>query len=103
MRYLDISKTEVEEFPKFIKKLYNLQTFKFLGCKSLQIPLEGIGNLINLRHNYFNGEERMPTNLGRLTNLQKLPLFFVGSTKGRKIEELGSLSRLKGRAGDLPP
>ncbi|GLT64590.1 hypothetical protein SLA2020_370740 [Shorea laevis] len=39
----------------------------------------------------------MPTNLGRLKNLQTLPLFFVGATKGHKIEELEYLSRLRGR------
>ncbi|GLU05085.1 hypothetical protein SLE2022_222040 [Rubroshorea leprosula] len=96
LRYLDISRTQIEELPKFITKLYNLQTIRFTGCKSLKMPPGGIGDLINLRHIYFNGEECMPANLGRLTNLQTLPLFFVGTTKGRRIEELGSLSGLKG-------
>ncbi|GKV06776.1 hypothetical protein SLEP1_g18620 [Rubroshorea leprosula] len=97
LRYLDISRTEMEELPKFVTKLYNLQTFRFMDCTSLKMPPRGIGDLINLRHIYFNDEERMPANLGRLTNLQTLPLFFVGTTKGRKIEELGSLRGLKGR------
>ncbi|GKV49905.1 hypothetical protein SLEP1_g56629 [Rubroshorea leprosula] len=96
LRYLDISRTQMKELPEFISELYNLQTFRFTNCKSLQIPPGGIGDLINLRHIYFNDEERMPANLGRLTNLQTLPLFFVSTTKGRKIEELGSLRGLKG-------
>ncbi|GLT71660.1 hypothetical protein SLA2020_436600 [Shorea laevis] len=97
LRYLDISGTEIEELSKFITKLYNLQTFRFMDCRSLKMPEGGIGDLINLRHIYFDDEERMPANLGRLTNLQTLLLFFVGTTKGRKIEELGSLRGLKGR------
>ncbi|GLU05072.1 hypothetical protein SLE2022_221920 [Rubroshorea leprosula] len=97
LRYLDISRTQIEKLPKFITKLYNLQTFRFMDCKSLQMPPSGIGDLINLRHVYFNDEECMPANLGRLTNLQTLPLFVVGTTEGHKIEELGSLRELKGR------
>ncbi|GLU05075.1 hypothetical protein SLE2022_221950 [Rubroshorea leprosula] len=97
LRFLDISGTEIEELPKFITKLYKLQTFRFMDCRSLKMPPRGLGDLINLRHIYFNDEDRMPANLGRLTNLQTLPLFFVGTTMGRKIEELGSLRGLEGR------
>ncbi|GLT64591.1 hypothetical protein SLA2020_370750 [Shorea laevis] len=96
LRYLDISRTQIKELPRFVTNLYNLQTFKFQNCRSLKMPPGGIGNLINLRHVYFNHENCMPANLGRLTNLQTLPLFFVGATKGRKIEELGCLSQLRG-------
>ncbi|GKV29290.1 hypothetical protein SLEP1_g38228 [Rubroshorea leprosula] len=96
LRYLDISGTQIEELPEFISELYNLQTFRFAECRSLKMPPRGIGDLINLKHIYFSDEERMPANLGRLANLQTLPLFFVGATEGRKIEELGSLSELKG-------
>lgn len=97
LRYFDISGTQMKEFPKFICKQYYLQTLKFKNCKSLRMPSEGIGFLINLRHVYFDDEERMPANIGRLTSLQTLQFFFVGAAKGRKIEEVGSLSKLKGR------
>ncbi|GKV29281.1 hypothetical protein SLEP1_g38217 [Rubroshorea leprosula] len=97
LRYLDISGTQIEELPEFISELYNLQTFRFMDCNSLKMPPGGIGDLINLKHIYFSDEERMPANLGRLTNLHTLPLFFVGTTEGRQIEELGSLRELKGR------
>ncbi|GLT45139.1 hypothetical protein SLA2020_189920 [Shorea laevis] len=96
LRYLDISGTQLTELPKFITKLYNLQTFRFMTCRSLKMPPEGIGSLINLRHIYFSDEEQMPANIGRLLCLQTLPNFFVGTTKGHKIEELGSLRGLKG-------
>lgn len=97
LRYLDISETRIKELPKFITKLYNLQTFRFMNCGSLQMPAEGIGNLINLRHIYFNDENCMPANIGRLTCLQTLQIFFVGKKSGFRIEELGDLNGLEGR------
>ncbi|GKV29479.1 hypothetical protein SLEP1_g38408 [Rubroshorea leprosula] len=97
LRYLDISGTQIKELPKFVTRLYNLQTLRFMNCKYLKMLPEGIGHLINLKHIYFSDEEQMPAHIGRLTSLQTLQLFFVGREDGRKIEELGSLSRLKGR------
>ncbi|GLU08349.1 hypothetical protein SLE2022_252670 [Rubroshorea leprosula] len=97
LRYLDISRTQIKELPRLVTNLYNLQTFRFLNCRSIKMPPEGIASLINLRHVYFSYEENMPANIGRLSNLQTLPLFFVGATKGRKIEELECLSQLRGR------
>ncbi|GKV17365.1 hypothetical protein SLEP1_g27879 [Rubroshorea leprosula] len=97
LRYLDISRTRIAALPKFVTELYNLQTFRFMNCRSLKMPANGIKNLINLRHILFSHEEQMPANIGRLTCLQTLPLFCVGATKGRKIEELGFLRLLKGR------
>ncbi|GKV38986.1 hypothetical protein SLEP1_g46832 [Rubroshorea leprosula] len=96
LRYLDISRTQITKLPEFIPKLCKLQTFRFITCRSLEMPPEGIGSLINLRHIYFSDEEQMPTNIGKLTCLQTLPMFFVGTTMGCKIEELGSLRGLRG-------
>ncbi|GKV51910.1 hypothetical protein SLEP1_g58527 [Rubroshorea leprosula] len=96
LRYLDVSETKIKKLPKFISKLYNLQTFRFRSCNSLRKPPE-IGDLISLRHIYFNDKKHMPTSIGRLTCLQTLPLFVVGLQKGHGIEELGCLSQLKGK------
>ncbi|GLT57492.1 hypothetical protein SLA2020_304600 [Shorea laevis] len=96
LRFLDISATGIKELPESINKLYNLQTFRFMDCYPLEMPSEGIGYLINLRHIHFNCSDTMPANIGRLTSLQTLGSFYVGTRKGLKIEELGSLSGLKG-------
>ncbi|GLT91505.1 hypothetical protein SLE2022_093880 [Rubroshorea leprosula] len=96
LRYLDISGTPIRQLPKFITKMYNLQTFRFNNCRYLKMPPEGIGHLMNLRHIYFDDEDRMPAHIGRLTSLQTLQKFFVGEKSGRKIEELGKLSQLRG-------
>ncbi|GLT31973.1 hypothetical protein SLA2020_066700 [Shorea laevis] len=97
LRYLDISGTPIRQLPKFITKMYNLQTFRFTNCKFLKMPLKGIGHLVNLRHICFDDEDRMPAHIGKLTSLQTLQKYFVGEKRGYKIEELGKLSQLRGR------
>ncbi|GLT82901.1 hypothetical protein SLE2022_012290 [Rubroshorea leprosula] len=97
LRYLDVSETQIKELPEFITKLYQLQTLRFMDCYCVERPLEGIGNLVNLRHIYFNYQKLMPPGVGTLTCLQTLELFVVEQQKGRQIEELGGLSQLKGK------
>ncbi|GLT98335.1 hypothetical protein SLE2022_158440 [Rubroshorea leprosula] len=96
LRFLDISGANIKEVPQFIMKLYKLQTFRFMNCHSIEEQPKGVENLVNLKHIYFNNEKCMPVGIGRLTNLQTLGLFVVGQQGGNQIEELGSLSRLKG-------
>ncbi|GLT30351.1 hypothetical protein SLA2020_051550 [Shorea laevis] len=97
LRYLDVSETKIKELSEFITRLYQLQTLRFMHCYCMERPLEGIGNLVNLRHIYFNDEYLMPAGVGTLTCLQTLKLFVVGQQKGSQIEELRGLSQLKGK------
>ncbi|GKV34327.1 hypothetical protein SLEP1_g42703 [Rubroshorea leprosula] len=95
LKFLDVSRTKIKELPKFITKLYHLQTFRFMDCYRIERPLEGIWDLLNLRHICFNNGKLMPAGIGRLTCLKALQLFVVGQQKGHQIEELGRLNQLR--------
>ncbi|MBA0841867.1 hypothetical protein Goarm_001725, partial [Gossypium armourianum] len=71
LRYLDISRTSIK-------------ALEALGFKD--IHLSGSPNIAGLQ----------PDNIGNLTCLQTLPVFYVGSERGRSIKELGSLNELRG-------
>ncbi|XP_022961420.1 disease resistance protein RGA2-like [Cucurbita moschata] len=96
LRYLDISNARISKLQKSIVLLYHLQTLKLGG---LNFPTK-LRKLVNLRHlemRVVSSATQMPKNLSRMTQLQTLTLFLVGSHEGYKIEELGPLKNLKGQ------
>ncbi|XP_007033614.2 PREDICTED: putative disease resistance protein RGA3 [Theobroma cacao] len=95
LRYLDISRTKIKKLPKSFTQLYNLQTLSIMDCCLERLP-KGITKLVSLRHIYFNKEKLMPVKVGCLPCLQTLPFFYVSIESGRKVEELGFLSQLRG-------
>ncbi|KAL7209044.1 hypothetical protein ACSBR1_030734 [Camellia fascicularis] len=102
LRYLDLSKSYIETLPNFITKLYNLQTLRLPDFIDLEMLPKKFYELVSLRHFYIGYSEDdmmklMPMMIGKLTSLQTLPSFVVGEDKGYKIEELGSLSKLRGK------
>ncbi|KAF5941407.1 hypothetical protein HYC85_019049 [Camellia sinensis] len=101
LRYLDLSKSSIGTLPNFISKLYNLQTLRLPSFKHLEKLPKEFYKLVSLRHLYIDdtkeNRELMPMMIGKLTSLQTLPFFVVGEDKGHKIEELGSLSELRGK------
>ncbi|KAK8361138.1 hypothetical protein V6Z12_A03G018700 [Gossypium hirsutum] len=96
LRYLDVSRTSIKALPKSATELYHLQTLRLLGLPRFTLP-DGLENLTSLKHLYFDKKEHQPVNIGNLTCLQTLPIFFVGSERGRSIKELGSLNELRGK------
>ncbi|XP_028117281.1 putative disease resistance protein RGA4 [Camellia sinensis] len=101
LRYLDISRSHIETLPNFITKLYNLQTLRLSHLTQLKKLSKKFYKLVSLRHFCIDyktwDREFMPMMIGKLTSLQTLPFFVVGEDKGHKIEELGSLSKLRGK------
>lgn len=85
--------------PESVSTLYNLQTLILDHCSRLKALLTNLRNLSSLRHlNNSNvpALEVMPTELGRLTNLQTLQTFVVGKESGLGISEIGGLLQLRG-------
>ncbi|XVE80892.1 hypothetical protein DITRI_Ditri15bG0017500 [Diplodiscus trichospermus] len=96
LRYFDISNTRISKLPKSISQLYHLQTLRLLGCQYLEKLPKGTNNLVCLRHLYIDNLKHVFEEIGCLTNLRTLPIFYVG-TKGRRgIGELGYLNDLGG-------
>ncbi|KAK9137895.1 hypothetical protein Sjap_008489 [Stephania japonica] len=104
LRFLDVSSTRIEELPKSVTCLYNLQTLRMKNCDNLKVLPRDLRKLINLRHLEvdISGEWReMPKGIGQLTCLQTLPVFQVGHNDddGCTLAELEHLNLLRGQLG----
>ncbi|XP_022764398.1 putative disease resistance RPP13-like protein 1 isoform X2 [Durio zibethinus] len=98
LRYLDLSRTEIERLPKRVCSLYNLETLKLSGCQRLtQLPTD-IPVLTKLEHLDIKGAsvKEMPPKFGNLKSLQSLSTFVVSRYWGSRISELKKLSLLCG-------
>ena len=106
LRYLDLSNGYFENLPSAVTRLKHLQTLKLFHCENLRGWPRNMKKLINLRHLEIDGCDKlryMPGGLGELTQLQTLPLFWVGNESEREAREvrwnkkrsMGGLSELK--------
>ncbi|KAG8646301.1 hypothetical protein MANES_10G141533v8 [Manihot esculenta] len=94
LRYLEFSSSKISSLPNCICSLYNLQTLILWECWGLKELPTDMRRLICLRQLINIGCSRlefMPLGLGRLTNLQTLSTFVVGSDQGRRCSSLNEL------------
>ncbi|XP_058181088.1 disease resistance protein RGA2-like [Rhododendron vialii] len=98
LKYIDLSQqSSFIKVPNFITKLYNLETLKLPYVT--EFP-EKFHKLVSMRHLCMDdskSSKAIPAFIGDLTSLQTLTFFVVGEDKGHKIEELGRLSKLRGK------
>ncbi|CAN6209856.1 unnamed protein product [Urochloa humidicola] len=98
LRYLGLDNTAIQTLPESICALFHLETIKLNHCSSLtQLP-QGIKLLFNLRCLEIpHSNIQMPSGIGELTRLQRLPYFAIGNeSAGCGIEELNELVNLRG-------
>ncbi|GJN12229.1 hypothetical protein PR202_ga30521 [Eleusine coracana subsp. coracana] len=98
LRYLGLENTSIQMLPESICALFHLQTIKLNNCSSLtQLP-QGIKLLRNLRCLEIpHSNIQIPSEIGELTRLQRLPVFRVGNeSSGCGIEKLNELVNLRG-------
>ncbi|KAK9141295.1 hypothetical protein Scep_010976 [Stephania cephalantha] len=97
LRCLDLSYTSIKSLPKWVTRLYHLQTLKLIECRKLVELPEDLMNLKKLRHLFIDdGEkwEKMPQAMGELVELQTLSIFVVCQENG--ISVLENLNNLRG-------
>nr|XP_023908323.1 putative disease resistance protein RGA3 [Quercus suber] len=99
LRLLRIEQTKIKVLPNSVTKLYNLQTLVIKDCYCLERLPKDLRNLISLRHIDIDHQyiKQLPINMGQLTCLQTLPFFVIGQDVGHRIEEVGCLSKLRGK------
>jgi hypothetical protein len=97
LRYLDISSSDIKEFPEDITILYNLQMLDVSKCYNLGCLPRQMKYMTSLRHLYTDGcheLKNMPPELAKLTKLRTLTYFVaaVSSPDCSDVEELQHLN-----------
>ncbi|XP_010256300.1 PREDICTED: putative disease resistance RPP13-like protein 1 [Nelumbo nucifera] len=94
--HLDLSRTYISSC-KEICRLSRLQCLKLMECPELR-TLPEMEELTSLRHLHLDQTPLldMPRNIGRITSLETLSHFIVGSEEENKIGELKGMAAFKG-------
>ncbi|XLU80142.1 hypothetical protein S245_003562, partial [Arachis hypogaea] len=98
LRYLDLSRSDVQILPESLCNLCNLQILKLSDCSKLTMLPNGMCNLVNLQCLDIRGTplKEMPKGMGKLKQLHILSKFVVGKQEDNGIQELGGLLNLHG-------
>uniref|UniRef100_A0A7N0U301 NB-ARC domain-containing protein n=1 Tax=Kalanchoe fedtschenkoi TaxID=63787 RepID=A0A7N0U301_KALFE len=98
LRYMNISRTNIECLPLRIHRLYNLQFLILRNCARLKRLPANIVDLVNLRYLdvHLTPLEEMPNGIGRMKKLQLLSNLVVGKDKSEHMMELKDLTSLHG-------
>ncbi|XVF18689.1 hypothetical protein REPUB_Repub11eG0044600 [Reevesia pubescens] len=99
LRYLNFSHSKIKCLPDSLCTLYHLETLILKECWELEKLPSNIGNLTELHYLDITGPnsiKTMPFGVGKLTSLQRLSNFILGEGDGHHIRELRNLSNLKG-------
>ncbi|XP_074321759.1 putative disease resistance protein RGA3 [Silene latifolia] len=97
LRYLNLSMNPLEELPHSVTRLHNLQTLILYHCRrltALPIHTRKLTNLMTL--NVLGCRLlNMPSGLGELTSLHKLPCFIVNRSFPLKLKDNTDTAQLK--------
>ncbi|XP_044499793.1 disease resistance protein RGA2-like isoform X1 [Mangifera indica] len=91
LRYLNISNTLIETLPETVCELSHLQVLDLSYCCDLTELPRLLTKIFKLRHLIINGCDRLshlPDNIGRLLQLQTLPIFIVGTQASQSLKQL---------------
>ncbi|XP_074272828.1 putative disease resistance protein RGA3 [Silene latifolia] len=98
LRYLNLSLNPKEELPHSVTGLYNLQTLILYGCqwlRALPIHTRKLTNLRNLNTLDCKSMTHMPSGLGELTSLHKLPVFIVKCKESNTLQSDATTAQLR--------
>lgn len=98
LRYLNLSENYFKKLPESLTNLFGLQILKLEQCVQLLELPKYMKNMVSLRHLRLDIKRlnSMPSEFGKLVNLQSLSAFIVGRTKGYGIGELKNMRFLRG-------